>query len=228
LRAGQRGPIVNARPEGKVELSDRNKNAAVPPSEAEQTRAARIGGVLFRNRSWLPVPFVLVLLLAPGSITITRSVVAACLIALGQGWRLLAVAVAGAVTRRRGRRVQELVSNGPFAWHRNPLYVGNLILWMGVVLFSGVLWFLPVTALLFALEYHYIVRYEEGVLESFFGPQYLAYKARTPRWLPDLRAPVGRPELRWYEALRSESSTFLQYAALLIVFIGKQYWLYPR
>lgn len=184
--------------------------------------------MLFRKRSWLPVPFVLVLLLVPGSITIPRAVTAACLIALGEGWRLWAVAVAGTVTRRRGRPVQELASSGPFAWHRNPLYAGNFIIWIGVVVFSGVLWFLPVAAVLFMVEYYFIIRYEEGVLESFFGPQYLAYKARTPRWLPDLRVSAASAELRWGEALRSESSTFLQYAALLIVFIGKQHWLYPR
>ena len=35
------------------------------PSAAEQSTGARVGAVLFRNRSWLPVPFVLVALLAP-------------------------------------------------------------------------------------------------------------------------------------------------------------------
>ena len=46
--------------------------------------------------------------------------------------------------------------------------------------------------------------------------------------MPDLRVRPGHPALHWGEAFRSESSTFLQYVALLIVFIVKQHWLYPR
>ena len=180
--------------------------------------------MLFRNRSWLPVPFVLILLVAPGSITPLRSLLAAVLLAAGEGWRLWAVAAAGTVTRRRGRRVQTLVTHGPFALHRNPLYAGNFTIWMGVVTFSGALWFLPLAAVLFVLEYHYIIRYEEGVLESFFGQQYLDYRARTPRWLVRFGNSSIRGELHWGEAVRSESSTFLQYAALLVVFLVKQHW----
>lgn len=201
------------------------KSATVAPSAAEQQRSARIGAVLFRNRSWLPVPFVLVLLLAPGSVTLTRSILALAIVALGEGWRLWAVAAAGTVTRRRGRKVQTLVSHGPFALHRNPLYAGNFVIWMGVITCSGALWFLPVGAVLFALEYYFIIRYEEGVLESFFGASYLAYKARTPRWLIAGAASPVRGELHWGEAWKSESSTFLQYAALLLVFLVKQRWL---
>ena len=94
------------------------------------------------------------------------------------------VAAAGTVTRRRSRDVQRLVTYGIFGWVRNPLYVGNFLIWMGFVVISGVLWFLPVAIVLFAVEYTLIVRYEEGVLESIFGQEYLDYKKTTPRWFP--------------------------------------------
>lgn len=184
--------------------------------------------MLFRNRSWLPVPFVAVLLLAPGHSTLAGSLIGIGLLALGEGWRLWAVAAAGTVTRRRSRRVQTLISHGPFALHRNPLYAGNFVIWLGVVTGSGALWFLPVAAVLFALEYYFIIRYEEGVLESFFGAEYLAYKARTPRWLIRGAASPVRGELHWGEAWKSERSTFLQYAALVAVFVAKHVWLDPR
>ena len=106
-----------------------------------------------------------------------------------------------------------------FAWARNPLYIGNFLVWMGFVTISGVLWFLPAAVLLFAVEYELIVRYEEGVLESIFGRDYLDYKNSTPRWIPRPpkgEAPVG--DHHWSEAFRSEISTFLQYAVLLIAF----------
>src|SRR5215211_5261936 len=138
-------------------------------SEAERSPAARIGAVLFRHRGWLPVPFLLVPLLARGIMEPLNWIVGIVLIAVGEAIRLSGVAAAGTVTRRRSRTVQRLVTYCVFAWMRNPLYVGNFLIWIGFTLISGVLWFLPVAVLLFALEYTLIVRYEEGVLESIFG-----------------------------------------------------------
>jgi len=190
-------------------------------SAAESSRAARIGAVLFRNRGWLPVPFLAVPLLAPGGITRTDALVGAALLILGEAWRLWGVATAGTVTRRRSRNVQKLVTHGPFALSRNPLYNGNFLLWMGFVALSGVWWFLPVAVALFGVEYHFIVSYEEGVLESIFGEEYLAYRRRTPRWIPGGATGAVSGDYVWGEAWKSEISTFLQYAALLVVFVLK-------
>src|SRR6185295_19464222 len=127
-------------------------------------------------------------------------VVAAVLIVIGESIRLAGVAAAGTVTRRRSRDVQRLVDYGVFAWTRNPLYVGNFFIWMGFVVASGVVWFLPIAIVVFAIEYTLIVAYEEGVLESTFGATYLEYKARTPRWLVrPPSAPVTGPT-DWGEA----------------------------
>jgi len=190
-------------------------------SAAEQTAAAQIGAWLFRHRGWLPLLFLGIPLVMPGSTSPSRWVIGLVLIAIGEAIRLAGVAAAGSVTRRRSRNVQRLVTYGIFAWCRNPLYVGNFLIWMGFVTISGVLWFLPIAVLLFAVEYELIVRYEEGVLESTFGEEYLSYKSRTPRWLP--RPPRGAEtgEHNWGEAWKSEISTFLQYAALILAFYIK-------
>jgi protein-S-isoprenylcysteine O-methyltransferase Ste14 len=201
---------------------------ATTPSPAEQSTAARVGAVLFRNRSWLPVPFLLIALLAPGHMSAANWLIGAVPILVGEWIRLAGVAAAGTVTRRRSRDVQRLVTYGIFGWVRNPLYVGNFLIWMGFVVISGVLWFLPVAILLFAIEYSLIVAYEEGVLESIFGAEYLTYKRTTPRWIP--RPPRGAHDSGphdWGEAWRSEISTFLQYAALAAVFVAKG-WLTGR
>jgi protein-S-isoprenylcysteine O-methyltransferase Ste14 len=190
-------------------------------SASESSLPARIGAVLFRNRGWLPVPFLAVPLLAPGGITRLGVLVGATLIVLGEAWRLWGVATAGTVTRRRSRNVQKLVTHGPFALSRNPLYNGNFLLWMGFVALSGVWWFLPLAIALFAVEYFYIVRYEEGVLESIFGEEYLAFKRRTPRWIPMSAFGPVSGEFFWAEAWRSEVSTFMQYVALLMLFVAK-------
>ena len=198
---------------------------AAPVSAAEQSRAARVGAFLFRYRGFLPVPFLLIPLLVPGSQTTRGWLIGAAFIVVGELIRMTGVAAAGTVTRRRSRNVQRLVTYGIFSWMRNPLYVGNFLIWVGFVIGSGVLWFLPVAVILFAIEYTFIVRYEEGVLESIFGQEYLDYKARTPRWIP---RPPGHSEPGphdWGEALRSEVSTFAQYAALGAAFwVKARYW----
>ena len=192
-------------------------------SQAEQTRAARIGAVLFRYRGFLPVPFLLIPLLVPSEQTRRGWLVGAMFILVGELIRLAGVAAAGTVTRRRSRNVQRLVTYGAFAWMRNPLYVGNFLIWVGFVVGSGVLWFLPVAVVLFAIEYALIVRYEEGVLESTFGAEYVAYKRSTPRWIPRPPKQSVSGEHDWGEAARSEVSTLLQYVAL-----GAAFWVKAR
>jgi protein-S-isoprenylcysteine O-methyltransferase Ste14 len=201
------------------------------PSAAERSAAARAGAVLFRNRGWLPVPFLIVPLVWPegsawwaAKMTPNRWLLGLALVAIGEWIRLAGVAAAGTVTRRRSRNVERLVTYGIFAWTRNPLYIGNFFAWIGFTVVSGVLWFIPVAILLFALEYSLIVRYEEGVLESIFGDDYLAYKARTPRWLPRTPQEAFAGPHTWGEAARSELSTFAQYAALIVAFALKQAW----
>ncbi|MFL5573007.1 MAG: hypothetical protein ACJ78R_05815, partial [Gemmatimonadaceae bacterium] len=52
-----------------------------------------------------------------------------------------------------------------------------------------------------------------------FGRDYLEYKNATPRWIP--RPPMGEGQVgehHWAAAFKSEISTFLQYAVLLLAF----------
>jgi protein-S-isoprenylcysteine O-methyltransferase Ste14 len=197
-------------------------SAPDPISEAERRPSARIGAVLFRHRGWLPVPFLLVPLLAPGRPDAMNWLLGFVLIVLGEAIRLAGVAAAGTVTRRRSRTVQRLVTYGIFAWMRNPLYVGNFLIWLGFIVISGVLWFIPVAIVLFTIEYTLIVRYEEGVLESIFGTEYLAYKSRTNRWFPRPPGTDEDGEHHWGEAWKSEISTFLQYIVITALFVAKQ------
>ncbi len=193
----------------------------IQKSAAELRPAARVGAFLFKHRTWFPVLFLAVPLIAPGETTIASWAIGATLIGIGEFFRLAGVAAAGTATRRRSRNVQRLVNYGIFSWSRNPLYNGNFLVWMGFVVISGVVWFLPIAVLLFALEYSFIVRYEEGVLESTFGREYLVYKNCTPRWLPTKPDKKLSGKHDWPQAWRSEISTFLQYVALVIAFIAK-------
>jgi protein-S-isoprenylcysteine O-methyltransferase Ste14 len=192
-------------------------------SEAELSPSARVGAFLFKNRGWLPILFLGIPLFARGDTAGTRWLIGAILIVFGELFRLAGVAAAGTTTRRRSRRVQRLVTYGIFSWTRNPLYIGNFFVWIGFVVISGVLWFLPFAVLIFAAEYSLIVRFEEGVLESSFGRQYLDYKNCVPRWLPKKPAEPEPGEHDWRAAFKSEISTFMQYAVLIVAFAIKGY-----
>jgi protein-S-isoprenylcysteine O-methyltransferase Ste14 len=211
-------------PEFPTEVGNED-SATVPErgelSAAELTPSARIGGFLFRNRGWLPLLILGVPLIARGTTSPRRWIIGGVLILIGELFRLAGVAAAGTTTRRRSRKVHNLVTHGIFAWTRNPLYIGNFLIWVGFCVISGVLWFLPFAVLLFAAEYGLIVRYEEGVLESTFGREYLDYRNCVPRWLPRKPDYTEAGEHDWRAALKSEISTFMQYAVLTAAFIVK-------
>jgi hypothetical protein len=148
---------------------------------------------------------------------------------IGELIRLWGVHHIGAISRTRSERLGPLVASGPFARLRNPLYVGNIALWVGFALTARLVWLAPVILVLLALEYHAIVRWEETLLESRLGQAYRDYAARVPRWIPlffrgerKARRDERREEdlfgkdrsvFSWRATLFSERGTFVAMAA---------------
>jgi protein-S-isoprenylcysteine O-methyltransferase Ste14 len=154
-------------------------------SHADMT--TRIGAWLFRRRTVVPIPLAVALLMIPASPAQPSALVAtgAVLVALGEAIRLWGVRHIGAISRTRSDRLGRLVASGPFALVRNPLYLGNVVLWGGFAVSARVPWLIPAFVAILALEYHAIVRWEERLLEERLGERYRAYAARVPRWLPN-------------------------------------------
>jgi protein-S-isoprenylcysteine O-methyltransferase Ste14 len=186
------------------------------------TFASRLGGWLFRQRTWLPLPLVAALLLVPPESDAPGAplwITGALVVAIGEGIRLWAVHHIGAISRTRSDRLGPLVSTGPFALIRNPLYVGNIFLWAGFAISAQLLWLAPVAIVLLALEYHAIVRWEEGLLGERIGQPYEQYVAKVPRWLPSLSsrpettAPAVEATFSWRETLFSERGTLIAIGA---------------
>jgi protein-S-isoprenylcysteine O-methyltransferase Ste14 len=147
----------------------------------------RLGGWLFRRRTSIPLPFAAAILaLRAGQAPRSAGLVAAGVgvTVLGEMLRLWGVQQIGAISRTRTDRLGPLVDSGPFAMLRNPLYVGNIALWVGFALTARLVWLAPVIVVLMGLEYHAIVRWEERLLESRLGDAYRDYAARVPRWIP--------------------------------------------
>ena len=187
--------------------------------QLEQAHAdglSRAGGWLFRRRTAIPLPLALAVLLTPeqlatGTAPMVATGVAA--VAIGEGIRLWGVRHIGAISRTRSDRLGPLVASGPFGVIRNPLYVGNILLWIGFALSARLVWLAPVFAAILAFGYHAIVRWEERLLDERLGDRYHAYAAAVPRWVPKrFRAPSGAAAFTWQETLYSERGTLIAIA----------------
>jgi protein-S-isoprenylcysteine O-methyltransferase Ste14 len=85
---------------------------------------------------------------------------------------------------------KQLTTSGPYQFVRNPLYIGNIILCVGAVITSELLWLIPVTIFWCLGIYSIVVRYEEEHLLKKYGDAYCRYLKEVSRWLP------GRSSLR--------------------------------
>ena len=192
-----------------------------------KTRLITLGEWFFRQRSWTPIPFILALVLVSAgeygdAITWVPGLI---LLALGEGLRLWGVAVVGKGSRTRGGGVGQLAMHGPYAYVRNPLYLGNFLLTLGATCLSELLWLIPAVIVLFVVQYVPIVLWEERVLAERFGPPYAAYCQQVPRWIPRWRrraAGGAAPPYQWRAAFWSERSTFGTLAVLLLVMCAKE------
>lgn len=86
--------------------------------------------------------------------------------------------------RLRVRKV--LTTTGPYARVRNPIYIGNVLVLLGLCIFSEVVYFVPIMLLWAGVVYRYVVRYEEAHLLNKYGEAYREYTQRVPRWIPRL------------------------------------------
>jgi protein-S-isoprenylcysteine O-methyltransferase Ste14 len=188
----------------------------------------RLGGWLFRQRTWLPLPLVAALIVIPP----TEAGPAApfwpaglALIVAGESLRLWSVHHIGAISRTRSDRLGPLIGTGPFAIVRNPLYLGNIALWAGFAITAQLLWLAPLLIVLLAGEYHAIVRWEEELLAARIGDSYRQYVSRVPRWLPSLTA-RGSSEsagaFSWRQTLFSERGTLIAIAVGFAVLYVKR------
>ena len=185
-----------------------------------------LGKLLFKSRGYTPIPFLLVALIF--AVPVTQLIIIGLLmIIFGEYMRLWGVSYAGAATRTREAGAPQLVSNGPFAYVRNPLYIGNIFIYVGAIVLSGV-WFpylAIVVFLFFYFQYTFIISHEEDTLEELFKDSYIEYKKCVPRFFPKFSAYKDKssvlPQVK--KAFRSERSTFIAMGMFLLLFVLRIY-----
>jgi protein-S-isoprenylcysteine O-methyltransferase Ste14 len=195
---------------------------------ALQEEFIKTGDYFFRWRSYLPL--VMACLFIPALAYCRRPFAHP---GLNLAWDLgcLAVSLAGQALRfftvgfvPRGtsgrntlRQVAEtLNTTGMYAVVRNPLYLGNLLIWLGLSLFIKSLWFTAIIILVFTIFYERIIFTEETFLREKFGAEFLTWAEATPTIIPRFKN-WRRPALpfSWKSALKREYGSFF---AIIVTF----------
>ena len=148
-----------------------------------------------------------------------KSLVAgACVVVLGI---LIRAVASGTVKKNR-----ELTMHGPYAYVRNPLYLGSIILALGFAVAARDLWVAMAILLLFLLIYLPVIRSEEAFLRGQF-PGYEEYTRRVPALLPRtlLLRQIGNGFSRDQYLHHREYNAVLGAAAMLVALVVKVLWL---
>ena len=87
---------------------------------------------------------------------------------------------------KEGQVAESLNTLGMYSMCRHPLYLGNLLMWLGIVMYMGHLWFAVAFLLVYALYYERIMFAEEQFLRGKFGQAYLDWAAGVPAFWPAL------------------------------------------
>jgi protein-S-isoprenylcysteine O-methyltransferase Ste14 len=156
-----------------------------------------------------------------------------CIAVTGELIRLWGVSWAGSETRTTGEVGGTfLIVSGPFAHVRNPLYLGNILIYTGLGVMSFALFpYLQIAGLLFFYyQYRMIIKEEENYLQNAFGAAFEDYKKNVPRFIPRIipyRAKsVEQPVFKIKAGLKSEKRSlqalsFVSLTLFLLWFVGR-------
>jgi len=193
-------------------------------------RLVDVGNFAFRYRGYL-LPVAVILLLIP-SPDISRDPALAGAVGfliglLGQVVRVMTVGLDYIIRGGRNHKVyaENLVTGGLYSHCRNPMYVGNFFLLIGLALASNS-WVFAAVAVPLSLGMHKaIVAAEENFLRNKFGRQFDEYCARVSRWMPrlsGLRTTLRGMQFDWRRVVQKEYAAGFDWfsATALIVLLN--------
>jgi len=193
-------------------------------STAESLRSGptvrALGRFVFRFRDYL-VPIGLAAALALtrpehlfGSAAVNRwaDLLGFMVAALGQTLRILVIGYAYIQRGGANKRLAapKLVCEGFYGHSRNPMYVGNILLFIGLAIIYNSRWIYVLGLPVVIAGILSIVRAEEDFLASKFGAEYADYCRRVNRFVPSLRglrATMQSMRFDWRRVLRKEYGT---------------------
>jgi len=199
-----------------------------------------IGNFFFRYRNWLFIILYL-LLFIPSPPLFSQQyfgeqywlyplIIGLFVTILGQAIRGATIGLAYIIRGGKDKKVyaEELVTSGIFNHCRNPLYVGNILMLLGVGILSNSLIYVGVIMPLFLFIYQAIVLAEENFLRNKFGAAFDAYCKRVNRWFPSLKGigdSFAAMEFNWKRWILKEYNTqFVWMAGIVLILLFR----YPQ
>lgn len=144
----------------------------------------------------------------------------------GQALRIAVIGYKYIVRGGKHQRVyaEDLVTSGFFAHARNPLYLGNILVLLGLFVVHNSPWVYAIGVPFFLLGYIAIVAAEEHFLRGKFGAAYDAYCRDVPRWIPRLgglsRSLEGIP-FNWRRVILKEyGSTYAWLGGAIVLMVA--------
>lgn len=211
--------------------------SATARPDDRQTLLVRYGNFLFRYRNGVfPAVMVALFLLCPpqplmGDWAADRWLDLAGLLVCLSGQGLRAVVIGLAYIKRGGVNKQifaaRLVQEGMFATSRNPLYVGNILVLVGLFLIHNNPLAYVLGGAFFLISYHAIVAAEERYLRGQFGQEYDDYCRRVNRWLPSpskIGPAVAGMRFNWQRLVIKEYGSFFSWIVTALLILGYQAW----
>jgi len=107
---------------------------------------------------------------------------------------------------------------------RNPLYLGNLAIMMGLCILSELLWLMPIVFAYLLSLFSLVVRYEEYKLSILFGREYEIYRQDVPRWIPrfSLIRSANNSDSAWSQALTGELQSIGPASLMILILLIKE------
>lgn len=186
--------------------------------------SSKIGNFFFKIRSFTPIPFIFALLYfaKPAWYTV---VIGIPFIVAGEFLRIWAVGYAGASTRARTLgAARDLVTTGPYSYVRNPLYLGNFLLSLGVCLVANVYWLVAVLIVGYFCQYLPIIALEEAYLLKSCGSVYQTYREQVPRFVPQFQSysDPSTHDFSFARAIKSEKRTLTAIVCVIGLIFARQ------
>ena len=195
---------------------------------------ACLGQIFFRYRNAIgPVVFLVALFIGTPTYPLGRDDLnlaldglGVCIALLGQALRIITIGYEYIERGGRDRKVyaSTLVQGGVFGHCRNPLYLGNIMLAVGIALVVHSAAFYLIVLPVVEYAYVAIVAAEEAFLQGKFGDAYRDYCQRVNRWIPRWRGwsqSVAGMRFNWRRVLVKEYNTTF---VLVLALVAVKFW----
>ncbi len=181
-----------------------------------------IGNFLFKYRTYTPMPLILVIFIwgVPAGSEFGVPELAAMVVAImGELIRVFAVGYSyeGTSGRETYLRAESLNDTGIYSLVRNPLYIGNMLIYIGVMMFFGDSFMLMLCTALLTIQYYFIIGAEENFLKGIYGDVYGEYCSRVNPVLPLSRYVTPSHRFSRIKVLIKENDSVFNAIAMFVI-----------